>query len=85
MYHYNEYNPDIQLTHWVETYWVASGFINSEDVTKILPDGCVDIIFMFDRTKGSFHVSIVGTMTTFFEIDYQSVQMFGIRFKPAGI
>ncbi|MDR1173040.1 MAG: AraC family transcriptional regulator, partial [Bacteroidales bacterium] len=85
MYYYDEYNPDIQLTHWVETYWAASGFINSEDVTKILPDGCVDIIFMFDETKGSFYTGLVGTMTTFFEIDYRSVQMFGIRFKPAGI
>jgi AraC-like DNA-binding protein len=85
MYDYNEYNPDLQLTRWVETYWAASGFIDNADVSKILPDGCVDIIFMFDQAKGSFGVDIVGTMTTFFEIDYQSVQMFGIRFKPAGI
>jgi AraC-like DNA-binding protein len=85
MYHYSEYNPDMQLTHWVETYWAASGFINSEDITKILPDGCVDIIFMFDETKGSFYTGLVGTMTAFLEIDYQSMQMFGIRFKPAGI
>jgi AraC-like DNA-binding protein len=85
MYYYNEYNPDMQLTHWVETYWAAGGFINSEDITKILPDGCVDIIFMLDKKKGSFYTGIVGTMTTFFEMDYQSVQMFGIRFKPAGI
>jgi AraC-like DNA-binding protein len=85
MYYYNEYNPDIQLSHWVETYWAASGFIDNADISKILPDGCLDIIFMFDQAKGNFDVNIVGTMTTFFEIDYRSVQMFGIRFKPAGI
>jgi AraC-like DNA-binding protein len=85
MYCYSEYNPAIQLSHLVETYWAASGFPDSADVSKILPDGCVDIIFMFDRAKGSFDVNIVGTMTAFLEIDYRSVQMFGIRFKPAGI
>ncbi|MDR1342373.1 MAG: helix-turn-helix domain-containing protein [Prevotellaceae bacterium] len=41
---------------------------------------------MFDETKGSFGVDIFGTMTTCLEITCpQSVQMFGIRFKPAGI
>jgi len=86
MYHYQEYNPDILLTPWVKTYWTANDFLNNENVSKILPDGCVDIIFIFDKTKGTFYAKICGTMTSFFEISYpQSVQMFGIRFKPAGI
>jgi AraC-like DNA-binding protein len=70
----------------VETYWTASGLLNNEDTSKILPDGCVDIIFMFDKTKGTVYAGIIGTMTTFFELAYpQSIQMFGIRFRPAGI
>ena len=86
MYHYYEYTPNILLTPWVATYWTANGFMNKENVSRILPDGCVDIIFIFDKTKGTFSANITGTMTTFLEIAYpQSVQMFGIRFKPAGI
>ena len=85
LYHYYEYIPNILLTPWVATYWTANGFMSNENISKILPDDCVDIIFIFDEIKGTFYAKITGTMTTFLEITYsQSVQMFGIRFKPAG-
>ena len=86
MFYYSEYRADIKLTPLVETYWAASGFTNSGEVSKVMPDGCVDIIFIFDETQRSFYAKIFGTMTSFFEVSYpQSVKMFGIRFKPAGI
>ncbi len=53
---------------------------------KVFPDGCTDIIFTFDKTKGYAYAHLLGTTTTFIEVDYpQSTLMFGIRFKPAGI
>ena len=83
---YQEYRPKEQLTSFIETYWACEGFVAGQELFRILPDGCVDIIFIFDKTKGTFYANITGTMTTFLEISYpQSVQMFGIRFKPAGI
>jgi len=86
MYDYQEYNPDIQLTPWVKNYWSADGFLESEVTPKVFPDGCTDIIFKFDRTKGTSYAGLFGTMTTFIEVDYpKSTKMFGIRFKPAGI
>ncbi len=86
MYYYQEYNPDIRLSPWVKNYWSASGFMSSEVTPKVFPDGCTDIIFKFDRTRGASDAHLFGMTTSFLEVDYPtSTQMFGIRFKPAGI
>jgi len=82
---YKEYQPNTLLSPYIETYWTSNVWGKGES-HKIFPDGCVDIIFTFDKTKGTFLARIVGTMTSFLEVIYpQTVQMFGIRFKPAGI
>lgn len=85
---YKEYPPNLHLQHLIETYWVADGLIENAIAQRILPDGCVDIIFDF----GSHSVQtglpkLVGTMTSLLEISYQPgrVRMMGIRFAPAGI
>jgi AraC-like DNA-binding protein len=56
------------------------------NASKILPDGCADIIFTFDKSADTLRSEIIGTMTTFIEVNSpQSVHRFGIRFKPTGI
>ncbi|GAB6013258.1 DUF6597 domain-containing transcriptional factor [Viscerimonas tarda] len=89
---YREHSPDIRLTPFIETYWIAEGFIgNGEIRSKIFPDGCVDILFSFGEASEAnglqrFLPNIVGTTTSFIEVMYAGkTQMFGIRFKPAGI
>ncbi|MDR1402471.1 MAG: AraC family transcriptional regulator [Tannerellaceae bacterium] len=83
---YKEYQPDALLSPYIETYWISNGFTGERKSYKILPDGCVDIIFSVDKTKNTFYAGIAGTMTTFLNVNNQnSVQMFGIRFKPMGI
>ncbi|MDR0420710.1 MAG: helix-turn-helix domain-containing protein [Prevotellaceae bacterium] len=84
--YYQEHYPDIRLSSLIETYWSATGLTEDEKPEKVLPDGCVDIVFTFDRTAGYVYSDIIGTMTRFLEVKYsKSVQMFGIRFKPVGI
>jgi len=86
MYHYQEYSPDIRLTPWVENYWTSTDFIDVGNTPKIFPDGCTDIIFMIDKAKGVSYAGLFGTITSFIEVVYtENMQMFGIRFKPAGI
>ena len=86
MYHYHEYSPDIRLTPWIKNYWSAIGFIDFGNIPKVFPDGCTDIIFIFDKTQGTSYAGIFGTITRFIEVDFpESTQMFGIRFNPAGI
>lgn len=79
---YNEYKPHPLLSPYIAAYWVSEGYVPVETFHKILPDGCVDIVFSFN----DYSPLIVGTMTTSFEITYTGkVSMMGIRFKPAGI
>lgn len=89
---YREYLPDIRLQHLIETYWVTDQVVNKPYSEKIMPDGCVDIIFNFQE-KDNFGQRInrlpnlVGTMTSLLEITYQTdqIEMLGIRFAPGGI
>ena len=83
---YKEYRPNILLSPYIETYWISGGFAGEGKYHTILPDGCVDIIFILDKAKNAFKAEIVGTMTTFLNISFtEHVQIFGIRFKPTGI
>ncbi|MDR2534092.1 MAG: helix-turn-helix domain-containing protein [Tannerellaceae bacterium] len=83
---HKDYYPDIRLSHIIETYWIESGFNNNQPTFKILPDGCVNIVFTFDTATGHLLSEIVGLMTAFVNISRQeSAIMFGIRFKPAGL
>lgn len=89
---YREYLPDIQLSHLIDTYWVTDGIVEESFSQRILPDGCVDIIFDFGSNDGNSQnktglPNLVGTMTSMLEITYQigRVEMMGIRFLPGGI
>lgn len=80
---YIEHLPHPYLNRYIETYWSSTDFAEKEVKRRVLPDGCVDIIFSFHRQSLPH---IVGTMTTFLEIAYLGeVRFIGIRFKPGGI
>lgn len=88
---YKEYQPNIALLPYIETYWIAQGYSDQVESEKILPDGCVDIIFSFSHTSDygnlvPFLPNIIGAMTTYSEVHYLDyISMLGIRFRPAGI
>lgn len=83
---YKEYQPSVALFPYVEAYWTAVGYCNRLCSDRILPDGCIDIIFTFgDRSEYNtltpFQPNIVGTMTSYADVFYhKSVSMLGIRF-----
>lgn len=86
---YREFNPDILLTPYIETYWTACSFKEQEEFHRILPDGCVDIILSLNSSAhfglNPFRPNIIGTMTTFCQGSYTSeVKLVGIRFRPVG-
>lgn len=89
---YREYPPENRLQDLIETYWVSDSIVDSRSTHRILPDGCVDIIFNFTSNDGTGRLlpyipHLVGTMTSYLDIAYSpgTVQMLGIRFHPAGI
>jgi AraC-like DNA-binding protein len=89
---YSEAAPHPALSKYVDAYWTVTGSSKTSTVEKILPDGCVDIIFNVgddcytdngavlmknDRTY------LVGTMTRFKETEMDSgTRLLGVRFKP---
>lgn len=89
---YLEAAPDPALSKYVDAYWMATGSSKTCTVEKILPDGCVDIIFNVGddcyTDNGAVLMKndktyLVGTMTRFKETEMDSnTRLLGIRFKP---
>ncbi|MRG47215.1 helix-turn-helix domain-containing protein [Chitinophaga sp. SYP-B3965] len=85
---YHQYKPHPALHPYIDAYWtVTSG---SQTSTRILPDGCVDLIcnlgspLTSDNTiLAPDNVYLIGTMTRFSEtINHPDTHLLGIRFKP---
>jgi AraC-like DNA-binding protein len=73
---YGEFRPSEALQPWVAAYWRRDG---AEGTTRVLPDGCADIIFDIDRGE----VSVVGTMTRPLVVESANGRnLFGVRFRP---
>jgi AraC-like DNA-binding protein len=89
---YLEIQPHPALQPYIDAYWISEVTGDSLSKTKILPDGCVDIIFNIEddyRTDSgtvlmkSEAIYLIGTMMRFKE--YNTVgktKMLGVRFKP---
>lgn len=89
---YCKYPPNIHLRHLIEAFWVSDVVVVNTNVQRILPDGCVDIIFNFTNNDGTgrlrpFTPYVFGTLTSCLDVTYHvgAVQMLGIRFRPNGI
>ena len=91
---YSQVKPDKSLASYIDAYWTATGDSINAATEKILPDGCIDIIFNLGSDcitdNGTFNmqsekVCLVGTMTRFKEtVMYNETRLIGVRFKPAG-
>jgi AraC-like DNA-binding protein len=81
--HYREYAPIQALSPYVACYWtsVASG---SPAARRVLPDGCIDILFNLRDgvySKGT----IIGAMTRPFLFETRDpVHLVAVRFRPGG-
>ncbi len=92
---YLEVTPHPTLSNYVDAYWTASGSSTQHSIEKILPDGCVDIIFNLGNDcytdNGTFLMKsektyLVGTMTTYKETGMDNnTKLLGVRFKPGAV
>jgi AraC-like DNA-binding protein len=82
---YQELKPSKNLEHIVDSYWFFSS-LEPVESEKILPDGCMDIIFNFGVLTNSIATNAVGVsgmMTTFSDKAFdKNTDLFGVRFKP---
>lgn len=93
---YREYPPCGALRQYVQCYWtrIAGGVkLQAPDVHRVLPDGCIDIVFNFgepwvegNRTGIYVHPErsyLVGTMTRSLLVErVNRTQFLGVRFQP---
>ncbi|NMH87085.1 AraC family transcriptional regulator [Flavivirga algicola] len=82
---YKEYIPSKNLNSIVDIIWIATN--NGKEIeSKILPDGCVDIIFDLDKQmhlNSGNEIRISGMMTKFKKVtSRKNSETLGIRFKP---
>ena len=92
---YIERKPSPTLAPYVDSFWLSqNGSI--PNVNRILPDGCVDILFPFKgrilstcaghtQALKTGETYVMGTMTTFADVALSAGAVIaGIRFKPLG-
>jgi AraC-like DNA-binding protein len=90
---YTEFAPHPALAPYIDAYWTAAGDSGGMQTEKILPDGCIDIIFNIGPDclsenntflLNSGQAYLIGTMTKFKEtLMTPETRLLGIRFKPA--
>lgn len=80
---YREYRPGPELADIVECIWTANG--ERSLPFRILPDGCMDIVFDFTAPpdRGG---SVIGAMRRVrLAAPQQRVDFLGVRFRPGGM
>ncbi|MBV9772929.1 MAG: AraC family transcriptional regulator [Gemmatimonadetes bacterium] len=91
---YREHPPSPALAPHVECFWTlrSGGALVEPARSRVLPDGCVDLIFDFgDRPAGREagdprpRSSLVGAMTAALAVAQAGrVDLLGVRFRPGG-
>jgi AraC-like DNA-binding protein len=78
---YLEMLPSPRLARYVECYWSRQDSLGTR-AHRVLPDGCVDILFTAQSGEPT-GLTIIGLMTTPQSFDVPSGQSyFGVRFRP---
>ncbi|MBM7585445.1 AraC-like DNA-binding protein [Bacillus pakistanensis] len=81
-YRYREYFPSKSLESYIACYWtVEFNASHIDQLHRIIPDGCVDIIFDLKSPSLSKGAFATGLMTQFEVMNLsQNCSLFGIRF-----
>lgn len=81
------YSPGEQLQPYISCYWTMASTIELKKpvLHRILPDGCMDIIFDLSEHSLAKTASIAGTMTKpLFDELRKQICYIAIRFRPGG-
>jgi AraC-like DNA-binding protein len=83
---YQEIAPSDSLRRWVQCHWVAcSGVGQAAFEQRVLPDGCVDLIFRVPTNRdGAAEAFLCGTMTRPFVVSANGSDWVAVRFRPGG-
>ncbi|WP_168413201.1 helix-turn-helix domain-containing protein [Bacillus salacetis] len=84
---YQEYPPSPFLQPYICCYWSAAPYENqvNEYTYDIIPDGCTDLLYEYDKATGTSSIKYYGIFECPFRITEQynpDQYTFGIRFFP---
>jgi AraC-like DNA-binding protein len=91
---YTEFKPTENLRKYIYCYWATplptdiltnQIIIPKEEI--VIPDGCIDLLLRTDKGGKWCRSVLVGTMSrgSLVNMEYNSIQTFGIRFYPGGL
>jgi AraC-like DNA-binding protein len=76
---YTELAPPIDLAPYVDRFWLRTSVeADPARTTRVLPDGCVDVIVHAERGA----VEVVGAMTRALELPEAPADLVAVRFRP---
>jgi AraC-like DNA-binding protein len=81
---FGRYRPGPHLSPFVRNYWTfqATGACRRQ---RVIPDGCIDILFVRHSPTEDLRAFVVGTMTRpIFEDLTAHAEYLGVRFAPGG-
>lgn len=84
---FRRYHPSLALSPFVRNFWTArcAHALGTATHQRIVPDGCIDIIFVRRSPTADYRAYVVGTMTRpIFEDLTDHPDYIGIRFAPGG-
>ena len=80
---YREYAPSEVLREYVDCYWSSEGAGSLPAAHRVLPDGCIDILFDFGSSRG--HAFVIGPMTRALVVESVTPEKYiAVRFRPGG-
>lgn len=85
---YREYSPIRELQPYIACYWTSKTINATNEVitSRVIPDGCMDIVFDIGEINKGKCGSVCGLMTKFSEEEVKGISEFlGVRFWPGGI
>ncbi len=81
MLSYREISPPARLKNSVECFWAMENADALGTMHRVMPDGCVDILYL--RHQSTATLQVVGAMTEFRDVDLAAGQFcLGVRFRP---
>jgi len=84
---FGRYRPGLHLSPFVRNYWTLApaGEPGACRRQRVVPDGCIDLLFARHGPTEDFRVFVVGTMTRPIFVDLAAqMEYLGIRFAPGG-
>ncbi|KAB3538530.1 AraC family transcriptional regulator [Alkaliphilus pronyensis] len=85
---YREYSPIRKLQPYIACYWTSKTINTTNEVvtSRVIPDGCMDIVFDIGEINKGKCGSVCGLMTKSSEEEVKGTSEFlGVRFWPGGI